>query len=251
MGITAMDTKVLAEYRDVIKKEIKLRSALHYPNWMNGSETFMAEEMYETAWKIFEVSKNACYFFPFSHAIEGADEPTYPPRTVGGHLILTSAIAEAALDAKYETEFGNEMLFFTRTDDGYSYRDIMGHIRSRDFSETELLSFSTGRLIYLSERTAEIILALTMDMLTPEPPMVAENSTRASELERREMRLCDFSYKGKCKISEMMSIDFFALRKFVDYDENLFFTALILMCTLIVNNCWYSWRELQYLEQTK
>ena len=247
----ATDTKVLAEYKDVIKKEIKLRLALHHPNWMDDSKSFMAEEMYEIAWRILNVGKDACCFFPFNLAVEGVKELIYPPRTVGGHMILTSAIAEAALDVKYETTFGNDILFYTRTDDGYSYRDIMDHIWLRDFSEAELLSFSTGRLIYLSERAAEIILALTMDMITSEPLMVAEDNPEISELERRGMRLCDFSYEGKCKISEMMSIDFFALRKFVDYDENLFFTALILMCTLIVNNCWYSWRELQYLEQKR
>ena len=44
----------------------------------------------------------------------------------------------------------------------------------------------------------------------------------------------------------MWAVDFFKMRKFNELDGSGFFTAIIVMYTLIVKGHWYTWREKDY-----
>ncbi|MBR3252468.1 HD domain-containing protein [Candidatus Saccharibacteria bacterium] len=115
----------------------------------------------------------------------------------------------------------------------------------RLFREMQNQTSSTGKLLYLSDKVAALIITLCLDHLD-HSPMILEDSPYASERDRAEMEKCDFAMGHAYKASEMWAIDFFQMRNIVKYDENFFFTALIVMSTLMVNGKWYSWREADY-----
>lgn len=56
-------------------------------------------------------------------------------------------------------------------------------------------------------------------------------------------RVTDYAYKA----SEMWTIDYLKIRKIVDLDTSFFFTAIVVMATLLVNKKWYDWREKDYI----
>ena len=116
--------------------------------------------------------------------------------------------------------------------------DLLGHMDNRDTA--------TGKLIYLSDKVAALMVTLCLDYLE-KPPMISKDSIYASERDHQEMEMCDFSLDQHVfKASEMWAIDFFVIRELVKFDEDFFFTALIVMATLMVNDKWYSWREKMY-----
>ena len=103
----------------------------------------------------------------------------------------------------------------------------------------------TGKMIFLSDKLAALFITLCLDDLG-KSPMMALDSFYASKRDKGEMLMCDHSFKGRHKASEMWAIDFFKMRKIVDLDDTFFFTAMIVMATLIVNGRWYNWREADY-----
>ena len=112
--------------------------------------------------------------------------------------------------------------------------------------EMEDKSSATGRLLYVADKTAANIITLTYDMVGC-PPMLPDNYANASPRDKEEMALCDYvSPEGYHLASEMWAVDFFHCRKLYQYDDTGFFTALIIMCTLLVHNHWYQWREREY-----
>lgn len=106
-------------------------------------------------------------------------------------------------------------------------------------------STSTGKLLYLSDKLSALIVTLYLDS-SGDWPMISADSPYVSDKDRQEIAMCDFSYNHKSKASEMWAIDFFEMRELVKYDDDFFFTALLVMATLIVNGRWYSWREKRY-----
>lgn len=108
-------------------------------------------------------------------------------------------------------------------------------------------SSPTGRLIYAADKTAAIIAALTSDSLGHRP-MISIHNPSASARDKEEMALCDFSENDFYKASEMWTIDHFHIRHLNQYDDTGFFTALIVMYTLMINGRWYNWREQDYEE---
>ena len=105
----------------------------------------------------------------------------------------------------------------------------------------------TGQLLYLADKTAAIIAALAYDIKNLSPKMRIGQSI-ASARDRLEMARCDYRKKGYCKASEMWTMDFFEMRQISRCDHTGFFTALIIMATLVVNNTWYTWRKRTYNE---
>ncbi|MDO4752764.1 MAG: HD domain-containing protein [Candidatus Saccharibacteria bacterium] len=105
----------------------------------------------------------------------------------------------------------------------------------------------TGNLLYLSDKVSALMVTLCLDSIE-KSPMICKDSEYLSARDYAEMSMCDFTTEdGRCKASEMWAIDFFEMRHIVDLDKSFFFTALIVMATLIVNNCWYSWRTKAYV----
>lgn len=104
----------------------------------------------------------------------------------------------------------------------------------------------TGRLLYLSDKVAANIIALCLDN-EDHSPMIRKDSHFISERDLKEIELCDFvTADGYYRASEMWATDFFEIRKLNRYDDALFFTALIVMATLMVHGKWYQWREKRY-----
>ena len=105
---------------------------------------------------------------------------------------------------------------------------------------------STGMMLYMADKTALVIISLAYDWIG-HPHTMFIGSTKASERDRQEMAICDWQNAGYRKATEMFTTDIFHIREITQYDETGFFTALLVMCTLIVNNGkWYDWREKDY-----
>ena len=114
-------------------------------------------------------------------------------------------------------------------------------------SEMEDKSSLTGRLIFCADKIAALFMTLCYEEVG-HSPLMKKHSRYASERDRKEMAMCDFSENGACRASEMWAIDYFKMRELIQYDDNGFFTALIVMYTLMVHGCWYTWREKDYQE---
>ena len=111
--------------------------------------------------------------------------------------------------------------------------------------EMEAKSSEIGRILYCADKTSAIIMALQEDH-NGMPPMLSRKNKCASKRDREEMNICDLERDGKYRASEMWTIDWFKIRHLIEYDDTGFFTAIIIMRTLQVNGCWYSWREKDY-----
>ncbi|MBQ8985192.1 hypothetical protein IJ076_01370 [Candidatus Saccharibacteria bacterium] len=104
----------------------------------------------------------------------------------------------------------------------------------------------SGKLLYLSDKVAALIVTLTLDSLGS-PPTMSMDYEHASDRDKVEMSMCDSNLDGRYKASEMWTIDFFELRDLVSLDRSFFFTGIIVMATLMTNECWYRWREKSYI----
>ncbi len=115
------------------------------------------------------------------------------------------------------------------------------------FTEMQEKSSDIGRLLYCSDKTSAIIMSLCYDMFGLSPQM-SENDPDISEIDRKNMSFCDYHNNGFCKASEMWTVGFFKTRQTFVYDDYGFFTAILIMATLLVNGTWYAWREKDYEE---
>ena len=102
-----------------------------------------------------------------------------------------------------------------------------------------------GQFIYLASKTAEIITVLSYDKMGLKLRLRI-NSNMNSRRSRVMMRFCDYKKDGYCKVSELMIMDFFKVGRYQDYDRTGYFTSLIIMSTILVNDEWYHWREKTY-----
>lgn len=114
--------------------------------------------------------------------------------------------------------------------------------------EMEEKTMPTGRLLYAADKAAAVLQVLVCDK-EGYYPMIHFDDLTVSERDRDEMLKCDphGDFGDWHKASEMWTVDFFSIRKLCQYDDTGFFTAVIVMTTLIVNGCWYDWREEEYL----
>ena len=104
----------------------------------------------------------------------------------------------------------------------------------------------TGRLLYVADKVAANIITLYYDWAGIVLAMGPRNLA-ASERDKFEMQYCDYARNRRFYASEMWAVDYFKARELVRYDETGYFTALLVMCTLLVNNNeWYTWRECDY-----
>ena len=108
-------------------------------------------------------------------------------------------------------------------------------------------SSNTGRLLYVADKISANIITLYYDYVGIQLLMSPYNMT-ASKRDKIEMKLCDYAKGQMYYASEMWAIDYFKARRLVQYDETGYFTALMVMCTLLINDGkWYSWRECDYM----
>ena len=282
---------IFAKYQEIMSKEIGLRSE-HRAKLASfladgcGDVTKCTEEIYDIVWRIFETARSSTVSrsYNVSYNLTKLD---YTLESVGAHTNLVTEIATEALDFHYGG--------FSRTCDGYTYRDVIEAVRLHDLPENEMGDLAdngsrdesekhfhelkylrayldtypnhvrvvkknawklldnmekqdspTGKLIYLSDKIAALLVTLCLDSLDLSP-IILEDSPYASDRDRQEMAMCDFgSNLHAHRASEMWAVDFFVMRNLVRFDEDFFFTAILVMGTLMVNGIWYSWREKMY-----
>lgn len=114
-------------------------------------------------------------------------------------------------------------------------------------SEMVHKSTTMGRILYVADKLSAILSSLYLDKYDLHPPRMSPRSRHATLLDREEMSFCDHLDDKGYKASEMWTIDFLKLRKRVKYDDTGFFTAVLVMYTMMVNQKWYTWRECDYL----
>lgn len=151
-------------------------------------------------------------------------------------------LEKAYFNKKYATNYPADEYVF-----GQRVMRLFESINNQD-------SFAS-RLIYSADKAAAIIATLTYDStdaifdIKVPTPLMYENDVRASARDKTEMHICDFTSKGGGhKASEMWTIDHFHIRKLSRFDETGYFTAIIVMYTLLSNGHWYEWREQDYCQ---
>lgn len=118
-------------------------------------------------------------------------------------------------------------------------------------SEMVHRSTTMGRILYVADKLSAILSSLYLDKYDLHPPRMSPRSRHATLLDREEMSFCDHLDDKGYKASEMWTIDFLKLRKRVKYDDTGFFTAVLVVYTMMVNQKWYTWRECDYLIDPK
>ena len=127
-------------------------------------------------------------------------------------------------------------------------RDVRYHNGTlRILKEMQEKSSPEGKMIYTADKLAAIIMNLCYDSCGMSP-IAGFNEPTISARNQEAMEMCDNVIEpGFYYLSEVWTIDFLVQRKIVQYDETGFFTALLVMTTLLCHDGkWYSWRERQY-----
>lgn len=125
-------------------------------------------------------------------------------------------------------------------------------------NEMEKKSTNLGCTIYLADKLSAVIMALYYDSIYLYPYAKAQDES-LSQRGRDAIELCDhimfhgkttpdgeITYEKRYLLSELWTIDFLKGRQLYQYDFNGFFTATLVMTTLIAKGCWYLWREIDY-----
>ena len=111
--------------------------------------------------------------------------------------------------------------------------------------EMEQKSTIIGRMLYLADKTAANIITLCYDSID-RSPMLSIDSDKASVFDLDAMMHCDYRDGSYRNASEMWAYGYFENRGTIKYDDTGFFTAIIIIATLITNGEWYKWREAKY-----
>ena len=112
-------------------------------------------------------------------------------------------------------------------------------------TEMEGKTSPTGKLLYAADKVSAILMVLCYDKvgLSPHHRFKKEFTTASG---RQAAKICERTTVNGYLASEIWTIDYFKMRKLVQYDETGYFTALLVMTTLQVHHDWYSWREADY-----
>ena len=120
--------------------------------------------------------------------------------------------------------------------------------------EMRTQSSPEGRLLYTADKLSAIIAALHYDQLflqdkIPHPPMAHPSDPEISPENRAAMAVADLEpFIGHFLLSEIWTADFLSQRKLTQFDDSGFFTAILIMATLICHDsAWYSWRDKEYI----
>lgn len=107
----------------------------------------------------------------------------------------------------------------------------------------------TGRALYMADKISALIVTLYLgscdSLATPYITMDDRSATKRDLMEIEIIRQADgdMNPRRHFKAAEMWAVDYFISREIEQYDDNGFFTALVVMTTLLLNNNeWYQWR---------
>ena len=276
LGLTELFTK----YRKALDKELEMRlRPLQTPEIL-----YNAEPIYYMACSILEVAENSTVLrccAKNGHVTE--DKVAF--ESVGAHTNLAAEIADVVLDALYgwgndtprytRYEFTKALRYHdlpeNETGDGEDnlsrdesakaqqekdYFDTFTHYYSSKYDlgffhvkelllEMQELNTEDGRIAYLADKLAAIVMVLCYQRL--KVYMYAYKTDPCiSPVNLEEIKMCENTYEGGYLFSEMWTNDFVYARELTRYDDSGYFTALLIMITLICrDNHWYNWRLMQ------
>ena len=121
---------------------------------------------------------------------------------------------------------------------------------SRLLHEMEEKCSVTGRALYMADKISALIVTLYLsscdDLSTPYITLDSPSITARDFEEMEIIRQADGNMNPRrhFKASEMWAVDYFISREIEQYDDSGFFTAIVVMITLLLNNNeWYQWRN--------
>lgn len=290
IDICTFPTKFSPELKQEFDRIMQNESAIH--RW-DQYVPLDAERIYNVVSQLDEIAQASVVLRSYNVRY-GVTNDRIAYESDGAHTNLMQAMVDRALIHIYGPYFGEPGSEFPRTNDGYSYREIMEAIRQHDLPENvigdipdngdrdndaksrieagywqsyngkfhfkEKLFASrvlgllaemstkhreTGRLLFAADKACALFITLAYDELKMSPRMHPTDAY-ASARDIAEMKLCDNNYDGYYRASEMWAIDYLRIRKIAKYDDTGFFTAVIVMYTLLINEKWYVWREKDY-----
>ena len=106
-------------------------------------------------------------------------------------------------------------------------------------------STTEGRILYCADKLSAIIMMLVLDHLELFP-YAFPGEKSISKISDEELSFCTKRLDGSVLLSDAWTIDFLHGRKLNQYDDYSFFTAILIMTTLLVKGEWYDWRYKQY-----
>ncbi|MBR3132276.1 HD domain-containing protein [Candidatus Saccharibacteria bacterium] len=102
-----------------------------------------------------------------------------------------------------------------------------------------------GRLLRVADKTVAVLIVLCYDF-NHFMPSISKDSEKASKLNHKGMHICGRFRQRDFHASELWTVDYLILRRFDLLDDTGFFTAILIMATLLVNGGWYEWRTKSY-----
>ena len=114
------------------------------------------------------------------------------------------------------------------------------------YYEFERHSTPLGRVIYCADKIAAPLYFINSDR-SGERSYVSREEVEKSETNIRSAKLCRKTKRGFL-IGQLWTADYVYTRELVKYDEDMFFTAIAVMMTLIVYGEWFD-DELHHAEQ--
>lgn len=109
-------------------------------------------------------------------------------------------------------------------------------------TEMQYQSSPEGKIIYLADKLSAIIMNLQYDR-SGHSPTATSTDPGISPHNQEAMKICDTVLDGdRYLLSEVWTIDFLVQRRLNRHDETGFFTALLVMSTLLCHEGnWYQW----------
>ena len=107
-------------------------------------------------------------------------------------------------------------------------------------------STEEGCLLYMADKLSAITMMLCYDEIGVFPSIMPNDPSIAMRAQS-EVDACARQFDGTILLSELWTIDYLFGRKLCHYDDSGFFTALLVMQTLLVHKKWYDWRKFQYV----
>lgn len=191
------------------------------------------------------------YAFDFVYGW-GKDSPTYTRREVDEAVLIhdlpendtgdmpDNGTRDEQQKLKKDSQYFDSFLGLYDSSEAKACSHIKRLLKEMDEKSTE-----EGRIVYLADKTAAIIMMLCYDNLGLYP-FARPGDKDVSDINRAEMKFCEIKYRDGFLLSEVWTNDFLFARELTRYDDTGFFTALIIMSTLHVHGKWYEWREKQY-----
>lgn len=161
------------------------------------------------------------------------------PEIVIGDIPDNGARDEDAKSRK-EQEFWQDFRKYS-TYNEYHFQDNVQKL----LDEMRDKSTTIGRMTYVADKVSAPIAKLCYD-IKGIPSGMSIDDDKASKFDLEAMLHCDYRDNGFRKYSEMWTYGYFVNRRTIEYDDTGFFTAILVIATLIVNGKWYNWREKQY-----